>query len=190
MLAGRRPRFIRDRRSCWRQRSNSAQNPHFRLALSPPPEQGMWCLEHYHDRISLYTLQQITRANAPTGRLRRQGLRPQPARPLRPRRHTAGGWAVPRAASANRRRSHPPAGHTQFPWLRGAETRRSRNREWVPANFGLSLSSPTTDYFVGGSTELFVRGLQLVGCVHMGQFNERPTTGVNESKSRLIPTKI
>jgi hypothetical protein len=61
--------------------------------------------------LSLYPVQQITRANASTGRLRRQGLRPQPARPPRPRRDTAGSRAATRAATANHRRSHPPSGH-------------------------------------------------------------------------------
>src|ERR1700683_2530398 len=50
----------------------------------------------YHDRISLHSVQQVTRAIAPTGRLRRPGQRPQPARPPRPHRDTAGSCAASR----------------------------------------------------------------------------------------------
>ncbi len=83
----------------------------------------MWCGEQHHDRISLYPVPQITRANASTGSLRRQGLRPQPARPPRPRRDTAGSRAAPRAATANHRRSHPPSGHpVSVPTRRGKVT--------------------------------------------------------------------
>ena len=64
----------------------------------------------YYDRISIYLVQQITRANAPTGRLRRQGRGPQSARPPRPRRDTAGNCAASRDTGANHRRSHPLAG--------------------------------------------------------------------------------
>jgi len=66
----------------------------------------------YHDRISLHSVQQVTRAIAPTGRLRRQGQRPQPARPPRPRRHTAGSRAASGVATANYCRRHPGSGHS------------------------------------------------------------------------------
>jgi hypothetical protein len=89
----------------------------------------------HHEFFHHLTECAATRANAPTGRLRRQGLRPQPARSPRPRRHTAGGCAASRVATANHGRRHPGSGDsvpvaarcgketllhsldTQFPWL-------------------------------------------------------------------------
>src|SRR5580700_673926 len=50
-------------------------------------------------------------ANAPTGCPRRQGLRPQPARPPRLGGHTAGNCAAPRGATQDGRASHPLPGH-------------------------------------------------------------------------------
>jgi hypothetical protein len=53
----------------------------------------------------------VQRANAPTGCPRRQGLRPQPARPPRLGGHTAGNCAAPRGATQDGRASHPLPGH-------------------------------------------------------------------------------
>jgi hypothetical protein len=76
----------------------------------------MWCGEHTNDRISLYLVQQITRANAPTGRQRRQGERARRAL-LATLPEATPPPALPQQSTAE-------AIHlldTQFPWLRGAE---------------------------------------------------------------------
>jgi hypothetical protein len=41
-------------------------------------------------------------------------------------------------------------------------------------NLGLSLTSPATDFFVGGSTEVLFLGLQVVGGMRVGQVTRRP----------------
>src|ERR1035441_9494954 len=93
----------------------------------------------YHDRISLYPVQQIPRATAPPGRLRRKGLRPQPARPPRPGGGTAGSRAATRGVMANGRRSHPPSGHPVF---RGCAVRKGNSRSDRRARRALVAAPP------------------------------------------------
>ncbi len=76
--------------------------------------------------------------------------------------------------------------------------RLDSERKWHPRDFlhpaldfGLSLSSPSTDFFVAVSEEAFVRGVQFTGGVHVGQVNElSPTAGVNDPTSSAAPVTI
>jgi len=76
-------------------------------------------------------------------------------------------------------------------------TRRlDAERKWHPkdmvpaANLGLSLTSPSSDYFVGGSSEVIFRGLQVTGEIHFGKVNELAPTGVNDPTSSAAPGTI
>src|SRR5712691_8912839 len=99
----------------------------------------MWCRARPHDRIPLYPVQQIPRATAPPGRLRRPGLRPQPARPPRVGADTAPSRAATRGTAGNRRRSHSRSGRTVSVAAR-CGTARSRNPAWHPRSPRLDLS--------------------------------------------------
>jgi hypothetical protein len=74
--------------------------------------------------------------------------------------------------------------------------RLDSERKWhftdmIPAvNIGLSLSSPATNFFVGGSSEVFIRGFQVVGGVHIGQVSELAPSGVNDPTSSAAPLTI
>jgi hypothetical protein len=68
--------------------------------------------------------------------------------------------------------------------------RRWRPHDLIPApSVGFSLSSPTTDFFFGGSIEV-IRGVQLVGGAHMGQLNQLAPGGINDPTSSAAPATI
>src|ERR1039458_9365610 len=102
----------------------------------------------YHDRISLYPVQQIPRTTAPPGRLRRKGLRPQPERPPRPGGGTAGSRAATRGVTANGRRSHPPSGHPVF---RGCAVRNhgrsQRRKRQLESWSNRKMNHPANNHF-------------------------------------------
>lgn len=93
---------------------------------------------------------------------------------------------------------NPPSTHTIDPVLffmvylhRLDSERKWHFKDLIPAaNIGLSLSSPATDFFLGGSTELVVRGLQVTGGVHIGKVAELAPSGVNDPTSSATPATI
>jgi hypothetical protein len=66
-------------------------------------------------------------------------------------------------------------------------------RKWRPLDLlpeptvGISLSSPTTDYFFGATSEI-MRGIQLVGGVHLGKINQLVQPLVSDPSSSSAPT--
>jgi len=66
-------------------------------------------------------------------------------------------------------------------------------RKWHPWDLkpepavGISLSSPSTDYFFGLSSEVY-RGVQIVGGIHEGKINKLVAPLVNDPTSSAAPT--
>ena len=54
-------------------------------------------------------------------------------------------------------------------------------------SFGFSLSSPSTDFFVGGNSEVLCRYLQVVYGVHRGKVNYLVPTLTNDPTSSVAP---
>jgi hypothetical protein len=68
--------------------------------------------------------------------------------------------------------------------------RKWRPMDLIPAiSFGLSLSSPSTDYFAGPSFEVR-RGVQFVIGRHIGKVNELAPTIINDPTSSAAPATI
>ena len=93
---------------------------------------------------------------------------------------------------------NPPSSHAIDPVLffmvylkRLDSERKWHPSDMIPAlNLGLSLSSPATDYFFGLSSEVFFRGVQIVGGRHIGKVNELAPPGVNDPTSSAAPAIV
>jgi hypothetical protein len=81
--------------------------------MGPPPELMNVVSGTYHDSIPVHSLQQITRATAPSGSAWRQSLRPQPAAgPARTPRDATASRPAPRGVPDNHSGKHRGAGRT------------------------------------------------------------------------------
>ena len=77
-----------------------------------------------------------------------------------------------------------------WPGLPFDAERKWRLKDLIPApSLGFSLSSPSSDFFFGGSVEV-LRGVQIVGGRHVGKINELAPASINDPTSSTAPATM
>ena len=105
-------------------------------------------------------------------------------------RELSTGTAVTVQNPRSARTVDPVALFTVYAWGPFDAEQKWHPKDLLPEpSFGFSLTSPSTDFFFGASSEIF-RGVQLVAGRHIGKINELMPTAINDPTSSTAPLTV